>query len=386
MRALSDALPTLQEDPAFAAPGDDAGEAPAFSPDLIAKALGARRTGRVDPGAPLAEIMEAGTPAPSFAPPPASVRSAEPETVEFEPAGDPAPATSPAMSSAMSPAPGGIARAEAREADHVDAEYDIPDIEPHTDTETVKTFRARVREIRDTSAHAYDDRLASLAPSAPGGTAHAESESGPAPHATPSAAQPGAKTRSAKFAIPQDVPLLEPVREEKAPDHEKRIKDAVETALAEAQREHEAALDALRAEAEAAATARLVETRAQWTREEGERLAAAFEAQLNELRLDLTDAVASVLKPLVNTTIRDRALERFATLLSRLSHDAASPFLTVHGPQDLLDALADKLHGITTVSLQQSPSADLSVRIGDTEIRTTFADWAAEIELSEVTD
>ncbi|MEO1122185.1 MAG: hypothetical protein AAFW88_13145 [Pseudomonadota bacterium] len=149
--------------------------------------------------------------------------------------------------------------------------------------------------------------------------------------------------------------------------------------------EHETALATAQADAEAAATARVVEARAEWVREEGAALAAAFESQMAEQRIELSDAIAKVLKPLVSAGMRERTVERFALLLSRLSNDSETPFLTVSGPQDLLDVLADKLKGITTVTLQTSSATDLSVHIGDTELRTALSKWAADIELAEAT-
>lgn len=198
-------------------------------------------------------------------------------------------------------------------------------------------------------------------------------------------AMAGTSTRSAKTAILEHDDVFETEIAEAELPQTDRVQSAVDEALAKAQAEHESAMEAAREEAEAQATARVVEARARWVREEGERLAGQFDEQLAELAMDLNDQIGRVLAPVVSAAVRDRAVERFASLLTRLSHDTSTPFLTVSGPQDLLDALKPHLAGLGTVNLQTADAADLSVSIGDTELRTTLAEWAAEIELSEAT-
>lgn len=335
MRAIADTLPILREEPTSVLLGDPNGPPMVFGAEAITKALSAKRA------APLAATARKSGSAET---------QTQPEDGEESHASDSGSQTPPATAAKQS-AP--------------------DDASTRSGNETVLGFKERLRQIRERSAAGASAERAAK-PAAP---AHdvarptASKKGGPREAARPTDTKPAGSP----------IPLLDGGVERT----EAAIASAVASALEDARKAHTSELEAaLRAQKDKAAE-ELRTAREAWVSEEGERLAKALAETIEGVRDDLRTAVSEVLAPVVETAVRERALDEFASVLSRLMDDEETPFLTVDGPKDLIEDLRARLADVTTLSFQPGASEELSVRVGDTEIRTALAEWAATIDTAK---
>lgn len=131
----------------------------------------------------------------------------------------------------------------------------------------------------------------------------------------------------------------------------------------------------------AATDARVAEERERWVAEQGQPLASALTAAVEELEAGIAGAVARVLGPFLKAEARDRMTaaltERVRALLS--GRDGAP--LTISGPADLLDAMKTGLGETrTAVDFQPADGPDVRVSVGDTVIETAIAEWWARLD------
>ena len=145
-----------------------------------------------------------------------------------------------------------------------------------------------------------------------------------------------------------------------------------EQGLAEARAE---ALAALEAEREAFA-ASLAEERAKWCESEADRLSSAFTAALSALDADLTQRIGRLLVPVLTDALRRRAMDELAVSLGRLLADPGHAVIRVSGPEDLLDALREKLGPLAgPVTFEPGDAPEVAVVADRTVMETQLAAW-----------
>jgi flagellar biosynthesis/type III secretory pathway protein FliH len=133
-------------------------------------------------------------------------------------------------------------------------------------------------------------------------------------------------------------------------------------------------------EACAAFEARLAEQRAAWAADEGARLAEKIQSAFAALEDAIGAAVAGILGPFVEESLRTRVVEELAQALSPLLAGGQQTNFHVRGPEDLLNALREKL-GTAAASLTFENSQDIDVRVvaDRTVIETQLEPWLSRI-------
>lgn len=178
------------------------------------------------------------------------------------------------------------------------------------------------------------------------------------------------------FQTPPPEPQVEPVTGREKSLFEKGYAQGFDAGSAFARQEAAVALDA----AEAAASERLRQERAQWVAGEGVRLSAGFDAGLDALENRIADAVAHALSPFLEDEIRSACLRGLRERLTALWSDEEGPKLVISGPRDLLDAIRHlAAETARPVAFVENKTADIRVTAGDTVIETNLAGWVATI-------
>ena len=139
-------------------------------------------------------------------------------------------------------------------------------------------------------------------------------------------------------------------------------------ARAEAQVQHEAEREAF--------AARLAEERARWCEGEAERLAEGFSAALRALDADLTQRIGRLLVPVLSDALRRRAMDELGVALGRLLAEPGQAAIRVSGPEDLLDALCERLGSQAEgVTFDPGAAPEVSVVADQTVMETRLAAW-----------
>ena len=115
--------------------------------------------------------------------------------------------------------------------------------------------------------------------------------------------------------------------------------EGFEKGLAAARLEAEAALAEARADFESESA----EARSRWLAEEAEPIVAGWSQALCELETRLADAAAHAIAPLVETAVARRAVQELQAAIGELLGSGEAKAIRVTGPQDLIDALRDRL-------------------------------------------
>lgn len=181
------------------------------------------------------------------------------------------------------------------------------------------------------------------------------------------------------FEAPEipDFPELPPVPEV---DTEALIAEAVARAEAELTerltREHQ---DALQLERD-----RHAEELEVLERRLAEETAAQIQTAIADMEkrvVDLTTAVtARILGTVLTEDVRERSLERLASLITEALHDEESVRIKVSGSAPLFEALKEKLPDYASqFDFTESIGTDLSVTIDDSMFETRLAEWSAAL-------
>jgi hypothetical protein len=142
-----------------------------------------------------------------------------------------------------------------------------------------------------------------------------------------------------------------------------------------------AALEARLEEERAASARQLAAARQAWAAQEGERLALQLSAGLDELQARLSEATARVLEPFLRAELRRQAIASLGLELEALLARDPGIGISVTGPEDLLEALRDRLSGTACAATYlTSGEPDVRILAGETILETRLAAWAAKIE------
>jgi flagellar biosynthesis/type III secretory pathway protein FliH len=112
-----------------------------------------------------------------------------------------------------------------------------------------------------------------------------------------------------------------------------------------------------------------------WLAEEGERLSAAHAAALSQLQSEIADGVARILKPFLVLSLRDQVLDALSETMRTVLKDD-KPLLKVSGPEDLLEALRERMgQDEASISYEAAPAVEVSVVADHTVIETRLKAW-----------
>ncbi|MFZ4807692.1 MAG: hypothetical protein ACOYLQ_10575 [Hyphomicrobiaceae bacterium] len=135
--------------------------------------------------------------------------------------------------------------------------------------------------------------------------------------------------------------------------------------------EHAKQLDDYRREAEAVRLA----DRMTWTQGEAAQFAERLEVGLSDIEGRIAELVARVLEPFLVEEQRRRAVRDFVEAIGSLTQRQQGIELTLTGPEDLLTAIGEQLHGRVALKLQVTEDPDVRVATEDTVIQTRLGVW-----------
>lgn len=189
---------------------------------------------------------------------------------------------------------------------------------------------------------------------------------------------PRAKAETPRESVRQS-PLLRRVDEEMAErraDQSQRIDQGKLQAFADGRAAAERDFEAQKAQMQATMEAELTAARAQWTAQEGERLAAAHRAAFDDFETRCSEAVVNILRPFLTTAVIGRVTEALIENLNVLFASRTKALFEISGPADLLAALRQRF-GENGASIVYAPddSIDVRVCVGDTIIETQLEAW-----------
>ena len=161
------------------------------------------------------------------------------------------------------------------------------------------------------------------------------------------------------------------------PDH---LAEAEERGRREAREAARIEFERRRAEDLADFELRLAEERQRWTEETADRLADRISDGLREIEASLAAGVAGALAPLLDTLVRQRAVDELSTTVSLLLRSDRHIDLTISGPDDLLARLRARLDAYShSIQFAAGGEADVRVTFNDTVIETRIAAWTERL-------
>lgn len=116
-----------------------------------------------------------------------------------------------------------------------------------------------------------------------------------------------------------------------------------------------------------------------WTQEEADRLAQSVDQSMDRLTTAIASTVARVLQPFLIEERRRQAVHELAQAILTIGQRPGEMELSITGPEDLLQALVDRLNGRFQMTLQVADVADITVRVDDTIIETRIGAWIASV-------
>ncbi len=118
--------------------------------------------------------------------------------------------------------------------------------------------------------------------------------------------------------------------------------------------------------------------RAEWLRQESERIALGVERALSHLQGEICTVAARVLAQIADEAMRDRALGEFCANVATLLRDGQAGIVSIHAPTDLIGRLEARLGALATLEFVAHDSAEVWVRCGATMIETRFDAWRSD--------
>lgn len=162
---------------------------------------------------------------------------------------------------------------------------------------------------------------------------------------------------------------------------ERRVEEARMLGVLEGRAAVQAEFDA-RLKAQAASfEQKFAEARQAWVQAEGERLAGLLASAAEDLKHQIAEQVARVLRPFVADTARLRATDELKASLDRLLTNGEYGRVSISGPQDLIAAFKEHADGKGwNVVFQASQGVDLRVSLDETILETRIGEWTAAIK------
>jgi hypothetical protein len=113
-----------------------------------------------------------------------------------------------------------------------------------------------------------------------------------------------------------------------------------------------------------------------WAHKEADRLKEQIAAGLEEVKTDLAEVTARILKPFLTEFAYRQAVEELLEALETLIGKHQGITLEISGPEDLLQLIREKLAG-SNVAVLFSPGNEMDVRVvaGQTILETNLGMW-----------
>lgn len=196
--------------------------------------------------------------------------------------------------------------------------------------------------------------------------------------ARPADVRPWPPRASAAEAPERKSPLLRQF-EKPAPDAgepARRLEQAHLQAFEEGRaiglKEREDEIDRLRARQKD----EIAKARANWAENEGERLAAAHYAALQDFERRCAQTIAHILRPFLTQLAIARVTEALVGTLEALFAARSPSLFEISGPADLLAALEEKFRAHKArIAFKPSESIDVRVCVEDTIVETQLGPW-----------
>ncbi|MFG1425756.1 hypothetical protein [Roseixanthobacter glucoisosaccharinicivorans] len=201
---------------------------------------------------------------------------------------------------------------------------------------------------------------------------------GVGPAAARAAAAPPAASKPSAAAPAREAPHPEPVPRITAEELERAVALARREASAALAAANEAAAQA-RIQDQAEFDARLAEARAAWAREEGEVLAQHLQKAVGELEHRISDTVAHVLTPFLDTEIRAKAVTDLCALMRTRLAGASGAAVRISAPADLLEAMRVGLGERPGLAFVEEAGPEIRVVADDTLMETQLAAWSERL-------
>ena len=127
--------------------------------------------------------------------------------------------------------------------------------------------------------------------------------------------------------------------------------------------------------------ARLAAERDRWTRQESEKLSEDIKAIFVEVESNIAGCVELALTPFVVDALRSRMIDLLAETVGTLLGGRECPIVEIHGPEDLLAMLREKLAAFSG-AIDYSPDDSIDVRIvaDQTKIESRIGAWVERIK------
>lgn len=167
-----------------------------------------------------------------------------------------------------------------------------------------------------------------------------------------------------------------------APDPKALLLAAREQGFDEGRAAAAASHETLMAQERLLSEGRLVSERQRWSSQEGETLARAIKDGFVAIESHIAASVERILAPFVVEAMRRKMVDHLAENLGVLLGGSEQPVIEIHGPEDLLAMLREKL-GTGACAIAFSPEAAIDVRIiaGPTIIESRMEAWLEYIKL-----
>lgn len=167
---------------------------------------------------------------------------------------------------------------------------------------------------------------------------------------------------------------------EPPPDLDAIFASGREAGLAEARAEAEARVAALRQEAHDALQNALADAGRRWAEEVATPLATQVPEALDALGERLADATGRLLRPFLDSELRDAASRALIDQIRPLLAGEDGVLIRVSGPTALLETLRHVLPARCAAEFVETDATDVTVVAGETTIETRIAAWVARLE------
>lgn len=168
-----------------------------------------------------------------------------------------------------------------------------------------------------------------------------------------------------------EIPLSQP-----CDDMAVQLEEAYARGFAAAQSAAQAEHDRKLAETTAAADERHEAERARWASEQADALSTQLAFAVDLLETRIADTAARILTPFVKAELRRASLDALAESIGTLLSGANQPALRISGPEDLLEALRERLDtGRVAVDWAPGEGAEVTVCANDSVIETELQSW-----------
>jgi hypothetical protein len=134
------------------------------------------------------------------------------------------------------------------------------------------------------------------------------------------------------------------------------------------------------AQAEASFEERLAAQRSLWAGDQGAALSERIDLAFEALGTDVGDAVAAILAPFVEETLRARIVEELLRTLEKTLKGGRPASLKMSGPEDILESIRRTL-GDSAAAIEFEATDDIDVRVvaDRTVIETQLEAWLRRI-------